>query len=167
MANWGISRLTSRPALVVAMRYGLVVASVATVLGTTLILRQYNFLPRLISHFTLIAIAVTFWYLETGPSLLAFFPSSLGMSLLARHQFLLPGFPLESFIIFYAVLSLLVRWFLSSFLRAEQLLTESRNSLEPHRANRADELTSKRRRCDRLVSADNARQAVCSCGIRE
>jgi hypothetical protein len=60
MAYWRISRSTARPALAVALHYGLAVASVGTALGTTLILRNYNFPPRFISHFTLIAIAVTF-----------------------------------------------------------------------------------------------------------
>jgi hypothetical protein len=45
MAYWGISRITTRPALVVALRYGLAVALVATVLGTALILWYYNSPP--------------------------------------------------------------------------------------------------------------------------
>ncbi|MGA9507438.1 MAG: sigma 54-interacting transcriptional regulator [Candidatus Sulfotelmatobacter sp.] len=111
MAHWGISRLTARAALAVALRYGPAVASVATALGTTLILRYYGFPPRFISHFTLIAIAVTFWCTGTGPGLLALFLSCLGMSVLARDHLLLPGFPLESFLIFYVVFSLLMSWF--------------------------------------------------------
>jgi hypothetical protein len=35
------------------------VTSVAAALGTTLILRHYNLPPRFISHFTMIAIAIT------------------------------------------------------------------------------------------------------------
>ena len=107
MAPWGISRLTARPALAVASRCGLAVASVATALGTIFILRHYGFPPRFISHFTLIAIAITFWYAGTGPGLLALLLSCLGVSLLARNQFLLPGFPLESFLLFYVVFSML------------------------------------------------------------
>jgi ABC-type Mn2+/Zn2+ transport system permease subunit len=61
MAFWGISRLTKRPAFAVVARYGLAVASVATALGTTLILRHYRFPAHFISHFTLIAIAITFF----------------------------------------------------------------------------------------------------------
>src|ERR1700681_4182624 len=78
MPYWGMSRLTARPALAVALRYGLAVASVATALGTTLILRHYGFPPRFISHFTLIAIAITFWCAGTGPGLLALLLSPLG-----------------------------------------------------------------------------------------
>jgi hypothetical protein len=91
MAHWGISKLTARPALAVALRYGLAVASVATALATTLILRYYGFPPRFISHFTLIAIAVTFWCAGTGPGLLALFLSCLGVGVLARDHLLLPG----------------------------------------------------------------------------
>ena len=130
MAHWGISKLTARPALSVALRYGLAVASVATALGTTLILRHYGSPPRFISHFTLIAIAITFWLAGTGPGLLALLLASLGVSLLARNHFLLPGFPLESFLIFYAVFSMLMSSFSASRRRAEQLLTEARDNLE-------------------------------------
>jgi formate hydrogenlyase transcriptional activator len=140
MAHWRISRLTARPALAVALRYGLAVASVTTAFGITLILRSYNFPPRFISHFTLIAIAVTFWYAGTGPGLLALVLSCLGVSLFARNHLLLPGFPLESFLIFYAVFSLLVSWFSASRRRAEQLLTEARDNLELRVAERTSEL---------------------------
>jgi formate hydrogenlyase transcriptional activator len=126
--------------LAVALRYGLAVAAVATALGTTLILRYYGFPPRFISHFTLIAIAISFWCAGTGPGLLALLLSSLGVTLLARNHFLLPGFPLESFLIFYAIFSLLMSWFSASRRRAEQLLTEARNNLEFRVAERTDEL---------------------------
>jgi PAS domain S-box-containing protein len=132
--------MTARPALAVALRYALAVASVATALGTTLILRHYGSPPRFISHFTLIAIAVTFWCAGTGPGLLALFLSCLGVSLLARNHFLLPGFPLESVLLFLAAFSLLMRWFSASRRRAEQLLTEARDHLELRVAERTGEL---------------------------
>src|SRR6266403_6254397 len=117
MAYWGISRLTARPAFVVVLRYGLAIASVAAALGITLILRHYGSPPRFISHFTLIAIAITFWFAGTGAGLLALLLSSRGVSLLARDHFLLPGFPLESFLIFYAVFSMLMILFSASHRR--------------------------------------------------
>jgi formate hydrogenlyase transcriptional activator len=140
MRRWRTSRPTVRPALAVALRYGLAVASVATALGTTLILRHYGYPPRFISHFTLIAIAVTFWCAGTGPGLLALLLSGLGVSLLARNHLLLPGFPLESFLIFYAVFSVLMSWFSASRRLAEKLLTEARDNLELRVAERTGEL---------------------------
>jgi PAS domain S-box-containing protein len=136
----GNFQVTARPALAVVLRYGLAVASVATALGTTLILRHYGFPPRFISHFTLIAIAITFWCAGTGPGLLALLLSGLGVSLLARNQFLLPGFPLESFLILYVTFSLLMGWFSASRRHAEQLLTEARDNLEHRVAERTGEL---------------------------
>ena len=141
MAFWGISRLTRRPAFAVVARYGLAVASVATALGTTLILRHYNFPAHFISHFTLIAIAITFWRAGTGPGLLAYLLSSLGVSILARNHFLLPTFNLEPFLIFYAIASLLMGWFSASRRRAERFLIEARNNLELRVAERTGELT--------------------------
>jgi len=141
MAFWGISRLTRRPAFAVVARYGLAVASVATALGTTLILRHYNFPAHFISHFTLIAIAMTFWSAGTGPGLLAYLLSSLGVSILARNHFLLPTFNLEPFLIFYAMFSLLMGWFSASRRRAERFLIEARNNLELRVAERTGELT--------------------------
>jgi transcriptional regulator with PAS, ATPase and Fis domain len=141
MAFWGISRLTRRPAFGVVARYGLAVASVATALGTTLILRQYNFPAHFISHFTLIAIAITFWRAGTGPGLLAYLLSSLGVSILASNHFLLPTFALEPFLIFYTIASLLMGWFSASRRGAERLLIEARNNLELRVAERTGELT--------------------------
>src|SRR5258708_16877807 len=141
MAFWGISRLARRPAFAVVARYGLAVTSVATALGTTLILRHYNFPAHFISHFTLIAIAITFWSAGTGPGLLAYLLSSLGVSILARNHFLLPTFNLEPFLIFYAMFSLLLGWFSASRHRAERFLLEARNNLELRVAERAGELT--------------------------
>jgi transcriptional regulator with PAS, ATPase and Fis domain len=141
MAFLGISRSTRRPAFAAVARYGLAVASVATALGTTLILRHYNFPAHFISHFTLIAIAITFWLAGTGPGLLAYLLSSLGVSILARNHFLLPTFALEPFLIFFAIASLLMGWFSASWRGAERLLIEARNNLELRVAERTGELT--------------------------
>src|ERR1700745_3103726 len=141
MAFGGISRLTRRPAFAVLARYGLAVASVATAFGTTLILRHYNFPAHFISHFTLIAIAITFWRAGTGPGLLAYLLSSLGVSILARNHFLLPTFNLEPFLIFYAIFSLLMGRFSASRRRAERLLIKARSHLELRVAERTGELT--------------------------
>ena len=55
----GNAKWSAWPTLAVLLRYGLAVTSVAAALGTTLILRHYNSPPRFISHFTMIAIAIT------------------------------------------------------------------------------------------------------------
>ena len=159
MAPWGISKLTARPALAVALRYGLAVASVATALGATVILRHYGFPPRFISHFTLIAIAITFWCAGTGPGMLALFLSCLGVSLLARNHFLLPGFPLESFLIFYAVFSLLMSWFSASRRRAERLLKEARDNLEFRVVERTGELVRANAELEDTQAALRSREA--------
>jgi transcriptional regulator with GAF, ATPase, and Fis domain len=138
----GSTKWTARPALALVLRYGLAVSSVAGALGTALIQRHYNSLPRFISHYTLVAIAITFWYAGTGPGLLALFLSCLGTSLLARNHFLAPDFPLESFVILYAIFSLLVGWFSAVRRRAERLLTEARDNLEFRVAERTGELTN-------------------------
>jgi PAS domain S-box-containing protein len=141
MAKLGISRLTARPILAVVPRYGLAVSSVAVALGTALIQRHYDSLPRFISHFTLIAIAITFWYAGTGPGLLALLLSCLGSTLLERNHFLAPDFPLEYFVILYSIFSLLVGWFSAIRRRAERLLTEARDNLEFRVTERTGELT--------------------------
>jgi len=159
MANLGISRLTARPALAALLRYGLAVSSVAAALGTTLIQRHYNLVPRFISHFTLVAIAITFWYAGTGPGLLALSLSCLGSSLLARNHFLAPGFPLESFLILYAIFSLLVGWFSAVRRRAERSLTEARDNLELRVEERTGELTKANERLQSTQAELRRREA--------
>src|SRR6266576_3196836 len=93
MAPWGISRLAAHPALAVALRYGLAVAFVATALGTTLILRHYGFPPRFISHFTLIAIAITFWCARDGPWSACSLTLLFGSEPVGEEPFPSSGFP--------------------------------------------------------------------------
>src|SRR5258707_11866356 len=140
MGYTGKTKLNASPATSVVLRYGLAIALAGIALGTTFIHRYFNSPPRFISHFTLAALAITFWYAGTGPGVLALLLSCLGVSLLARNHFLLPGFPLESFLIFYAVFSLLVSWFSASRRRPERLLTEARDNLELRVAERTSEL---------------------------
>lgn len=136
MADWSIPR----PTLGIALRYGLAVISVAISLAISVITHLYNSPPRFVSHFVLLAIAITFWCAGTGPGLFALLLSCLGVSFLAAHHFLTPEFPLGSFIGFFVIFSLLMSWFAASRRRAQQLLRESCNTLELRVTERTSEL---------------------------
>lgn len=136
MADWSIPR----PTLGIALRYGLAVISVAIALALSVITHLYNSPPRFVSHFVLLAIAITFWYAGTGPGLFALLLSCLGVSFLAAHQFLTPEFPLGSFIGLFVIFSFLMSWFAASRRRAQQLLRESCNTLELRVTERTSEL---------------------------
>lgn len=136
MADWSIPR----PTLGIALRYGLAVISVAIALALSVITHLYNSPPRFVSHFVLLAIAITFWCAGTGPGLFALLLSCLGVSFLAAHHFLTPEFPLGSFIGFFVIFSLLMSWFAASRRRAQQLLRESCNTLELRVTERTSEL---------------------------
>jgi PAS domain S-box-containing protein len=140
MAYLGNSRIASRPKFPALARYGLAVVSVAIALGSAFVLRHYDLPPRFISHFTLIAIAITFWYAGTAPGFLAFLLSCLGLSILDRNHLLLSDFPLESFLVFTTIFTLLVSWFSASRRRTQQLLTEAHDTLELRVTERTAEL---------------------------
>jgi len=139
VALWGISKLTARPTLAV-LRYGLAVISVAIALAISVITRLHNSPPRFVSHFVLLAMAITFWCAGTGPGLFALLLSCLGVSFLARNDFLVPDFPLWQFLSFFVVFSLLMSLFAASRRRAQNLLTEARDSLELRVTERTAEL---------------------------
>src|SRR6266436_5331861 len=138
MASLGISRFGARLAWAVVLRYGAAVILVAAALGTALILRHDN-LPHPFTSFSFAAIAITFWYVGTGPGLLA-----LLLSYSAMSYFSIPvkigGSSSESYLIIYGIFGLFVSWFSSSRRRAERLLTEARDNLELQVAERTGEL---------------------------
>lgn len=136
MADWSIPR----PTLGIALRYGLAVISVAIALALSVITHLYNSPPRFVSHFVLLAIAITFWCAGTAPGLFALLLSCLSVSFLAAHHFLTPEFPLGSFIGFFVIFSLLMSWFAASRRRAQQLFRESCNTLELRVTERTSEL---------------------------
>ena len=140
MVNWGISKLMVRPTFAVALRYGLAVILVGIALAISVITHLHNSPPRFVSHFVLLAIAITFWCAGTGPGLLALLLSCWGVSFLAMNHFLTPEFPLWSFISFFVIFSLLMRWFAASQHRAQKLLTQARDSLELRVTERTGEL---------------------------
>src|SRR5258708_34041317 len=93
MADWSISKLTVRPIFAVVLRYGLAVVLVAIAIAVSVITHLHNSPPRFVSHFVLLALAITFWCAGTGLGALALFLSCLGVTLWARNIFLTPEFP--------------------------------------------------------------------------
>jgi len=127
MADWDISRFSSRPGLM--LRYGVAVISVAIALAITIITHLHNSTPRFVSHFVLIAIAITFWFAGTGPGVLALLLSCLGVTLLSANHFLTPDFPLAQFLGFFVVFAFLMTLFSVSRRRAQTLLREARDAM--------------------------------------
>jgi PAS domain S-box-containing protein len=136
-----ISRDSGGTRIVAAwLRYGLAVASVGAAVGTTIVLRSFNSPPRFLSHFILIAIAITFWYAGTGPGLLSLLLSCAATIAMAKSNLVLAAFPLIPFLLFYGVFSLLLGWFSVLRRRAEQRLIEARGMLEIRVAERTADL---------------------------
>jgi PAS domain S-box-containing protein len=142
MGQPSISQRTLPPTFVVVLRYGLAFGLVVIALAISVIPHFRNSPPRFVSHFVLIAIAITFWCAGTGPGLFALLLSCLGVSFLATNHFLTPDFPLASFLSFFVIFSLLMSWFAASRQRAQQLLIEARNGLELRVAERTGELVA-------------------------
>ena len=138
MGRLAISIFAARSAYAVVLRYGAAAISVAMALATALLLRHSD-LPHPFTSFSFAAIAITFWYLGTGPGLLA-----LLLSYSAMSYFSIPvkigGSSSESYLIIYGIFGLFVSWFSSSRRRAERLLTEARDNLELQVAERTGEL---------------------------
>ena len=120
----------TRAGIAAWLRYGLAVTSVGAAVGITIVLRSLNSPPRFLSHFILIAIAITFWYAGTGPGLLSLLLSCAATIAMAKSNLVLAAFPLIPFLIFYGVFSLLLGWFSALRRRAEQRLIEARDMLE-------------------------------------
>jgi formate hydrogenlyase transcriptional activator len=140
MARFGTLKLIAHLPPAVVLRYGLAVVSAVTALGTALVLQHYHF-PHPFMSFSLVAIAITFWTAGTGPGMVTLFLSCFELGWLARSHFLIPGLSFESYLIFYAIFSLVVSWLSASRRRAERLLKEERNNLEIRVAGRTAELT--------------------------
>jgi PAS domain S-box-containing protein len=76
MASPGKTKLTQRPAMASALRYGLAFGSVAAALLLELLFRAFK-LPDPFAAFALSAMAITFWYAGTKPGIVAALLSSL------------------------------------------------------------------------------------------
>lgn len=121
-------------------RYGSAILAVTVALAAAALLRHYN-LPHPFTSFSFAAIAVAFWYAGTGPGVLA-----AVLSYATLTVFFVPvkvgGPSSESYFIIYGVLILFLTRFSSSRRRAEQMLTEARDSLEIRVTQRTAELTA-------------------------
>src|SRR5258708_9388920 len=140
MADWSISKLTVRTILAAVLRYGLAVVLVAIAIAISAVTHLHNSPPRFVSHFVLLALAITFWCAGTGPGVLALLLSCLGVALLAANHFLTPEFPLISFMIFFLIFSLLLNWLAAAQRGAQKRLRESRDGLELRVTERTVEL---------------------------
>jgi formate hydrogenlyase transcriptional activator len=134
-----ISTLAARPAVGVVLRYGAAVSFVAAALGIALTLREYP-LPHPFMAFSLVAIAITFWFAGTGPGLLALLFSCLALRYFGVAV-TVNAYSSESYLIVFASFSLLVGWLSTSRRRAERLLKEDREHLEVRVTERTAELT--------------------------
>jgi len=133
------------------MRFALAPSSVAISLTLSMVLRHYH-LVHPFTSFSMLAIAITFWYGGPGPGLLA-----LLLSFYVTRRYFIPPFVLggslsESYLIIYAVFGVLVSWFSSSRRLAERSLTEARDMLEVRVKQRTAELEESYHQLERAQS---------------
>jgi PAS domain S-box-containing protein len=127
MANPRTSKWTARPAVSVAVRYGLAVVSVAAALGWAQAFLYFH-LPQPFTAFALSAIAVTYWYGGTMPGIFAAL-----LSLLVRGYYFEPEISTVSRVLYDLVFLL--------FALLMTRITRTRHELEVRVAERTAELT--------------------------
>src|ERR1700726_4455730 len=127
MANPRTSKWIARPAVSVAVRYGLAVVSVAAALGWAQAFLYFH-LPQPFTAFALSAIAITYWYGGTVPGMFAAL-----LSLIVRGYYFEPEISTVSRI-FYDLVFL-------TFALLMTRITRTRNELEVRVAERTGALT--------------------------
>jgi PAS domain S-box-containing protein len=126
-----IQRKPSISKITAVQRYGLAVLSVATALGTALLLGRYHFREVEFPLF-LFAIALTVWYAGIGPTILAVVLSSLVFNYFFTepiYSFFVTTAELAYYIAFI-LFALLIIWFSTVRRRVERELLQSRDELE-------------------------------------
>jgi PAS domain S-box-containing protein len=126
-----IQRKPSISKITAVQRYGLAVLSVATALGTALLLGRYHFREVEFPLF-LFAIALTVWYAGIGPTILAVVLSSLVFNYFFTepiYSFFVTTAELAYYIAFI-LFALLIIWFSAVRRRVERELLQSRDELE-------------------------------------
>ena len=108
-------------------RYGLAVVSVASALGTALLLERYN-IPGLADPPFLFAIAIAVWYAGLGPGILAFVLSSLALDYFFIQPIYSLGMTREDIphVAIFILFASLITWFAAIRRRAERELLQSR-----------------------------------------
>lgn len=112
-------------------RYGLAVVSVATALGTALLLGRFHFREVEFPLF-LFAIALTVWYAGIGPAILAVVLSSLVFNYFFTepiYSFFVTTAELAYYVAFI-LFALLIIWFSTVRRRVERELLQSRDELQ-------------------------------------
>jgi PAS domain S-box-containing protein len=114
-----------------AVRYGLAILFIGLSLGLALLLQHFRF-EQIEFPIFLIAIAITVWYVGTGPAILALVLASLAFN----YYFTAPYYSFyvtRAEIPYYAIFvlfALLITWFATLRKRVERELIESRDELE-------------------------------------
>src|SRR5579863_1386250 len=146
-----MNKVNLRSVVSTLTRFGLALASVGISFALSMVMHHYH-LVHPFTSFSMVAIAVTFWYGGAGPGLFA-----LLLSFYVTRRYFIPPLVLghsisESYLIIYAVFGILVSWFSASRRHAERSLTEARDTLDVRVKRRTAELEESYHQLERAQS---------------